>query len=174
MAEEDIRIPSGYEDDTFADPSPDDTVRTPLQDLAAVLSQEVTSEPITLVVPARNGVKIRFDTNIDLPMLQMWRRRSKVQRKDEYDEMKFSRLVIANQAMQIIFNGQEANGVDGKPLNFRHRELWSMLNVDGPQNAVTKMFGIDGHIMNAAQDVVRAAGFDDADMEDDEDPTMRS
>lgn len=164
------------DDDIIVDdaPSPDDA-KTILQAIEAELKHEVRNAPITLLVPGRPGMSIRFDTNIESGSLQAWRKQSQNKSMpDNFDGLKFASLLIANKAECILYNGVEARTPDGDELNFKNPALLEMLGANRALEAVRKLYGVDGHIFIAADEITKAAGYDSEGQEQQTDPTLIS
>lgn len=148
---------------------------SPLEALRATLRKEVERDPITLVVPSRNGVAIRFDTNIDADALEAWRRKSRKRDRrsgtEVIDPIKLACTVIGNQAREITMGGDAVTD-GGEPVLFYSPVLHEMVGASNTLEAVRMMFGVDGHLLDAADRVVEAAGYGD-EVEEAPDPTMR-
>lgn len=148
--------------------------RTILDALQNELRQVVRNEPITLVVPTRPHISLVFETNIDSTKLQLWRKVSQDKSMpDNFDGVKFSSIVIANQCTHVMYDGKIATSEDGKDLNFRENAFLDMLGSKRAVPAVRKLYGVDGHIFIAADAILRAAGYD-SDEQDSQnaDPTL--
>lgn len=149
--------------------------KTILDALRSELKREVRNKPITLNVLGRDGMTIRFDTNIESGAIQMWRKQSQNKSMaDNFDGLKFSSLVIANKAECILYNGVEARTEDGEELNFKNPAILDMLGVTKALDAVRKLYGVDGHIFVAADEILRAAGYDSDSQDQQADPTLVS
>lgn len=166
----------------FAKPTTDDELlpgpdgpRSPvpslLDELAADLAVEVETEPITIPVPKRPGYAVRFSTDLDGETFKRWRKRCQDNGDpDGENQLKLATLILANQALCIVKRGVDAHGRDDEPLTFRDKTIQDMLGAyDAPQ-AVRRFYGVDGHVMSAAQDVTRAAGYGE-NLGEVEDPT---
>jgi hypothetical protein len=162
-------------DDIIIEESVDENPGTILKALEAELKREVRLDPITLTVPNRPGMTIRFDTNIESGTIQMWRKQSQNKSMaDNFDGLKFSSLVIANKAEAVLYNSVVARTEDGDELNFKNPALLSMLGATRALDAVRKLYGADGHIFVAADEILRAAGYDSEGQEQQTDPTFVS
>lgn len=159
--------------DTFADDEafgiPPEAPRSILDDLKADLKKSVKREPKVLSVPLRDGISIEYSTALDGEVLAGWRIRCTPRKGglDKFDDLKFSCLVLANQAQDVIRRGVSTG------LSFRDRELLDMLEAfGGAVDGVRKMYGSDGHVLIAASEVLEACGYgEDTGSDDDEDPT---
>ncbi len=144
---------------TVKDDGPDTTV---LDSLKTELKRIVKNEPLTLAVPSRPGMAIVFDTNVEATQLQHWRKASSDKSMpDKFDGLKFSAIIIANQALQILYKNEIAVDTEGNDLNFRNPNFTAMLGADRASAAVRKLYGVDGHIFIAANQILGAAGYDD-------------
>lgn len=147
---------------------------TVLESLKEELKRVVKNEPIVLQVPSRPGMSIKFDTNIEAKALQMWRKASADKKlPDNFDGLKFSSIIIANQAIELIYEGQVVVDTDGELLIFRNQKFLDMLDAARAVEAVGKLYGVDGHIFVAADEILRAAGYD-SEGQDQTDPTLMS
>lgn len=140
-----------------------------LDELKADLSKPVEREPLKLRVPKRDGIVIEYSTDLDGEVLAGWRIRCTPRKGglDKFDDLKFSCLVLANQADDVIRRGVSTG------LNFRDRELLDMLSAyGGALDGVRKMYAFDGHVLSAAADVLEACGYgaEASDSDDDMDP----
>ncbi len=151
---------------------------SPLDELRDMVTQTVRREDIVLPVTTRPGMSIRFDVNIDMERVQHFRKRSEnKRRKDEHDPLKYSCLLIANQAVAFLLRGQEVPGRDGEPISFRSREVLAWTGAHDVPGAVRALFSSDGHLLAVSNELMRAAGYTgDVESGDDfeEDPTSRS
>lgn len=153
-----------------------DSPGTVLEGLRKALAEEVKPALFRLPIPARDGVEIEFNTDIDSVMLNAWRKRSKDNSfPDGINPLRYACIVIANQAEAVIFNGTPAHDESDQPLNFKNPNLLQMLGVPAGQSttAVRKLFGYDGHVLSACRTVISEAGFGE-DIEGEESPTTAS
>lgn len=145
--------------------------RTALDDLKADLAKQVKTPPVTIGVPRRPNLSLRFSTEINADLLNAWRKRSRERRgSDDVDVLKFSCLVIANQCEAVLRNGEVVPAVNGEPISFRHADLIQMTGAMSAIDAVRKLYGVDGDVINVASEVTRLAGYGDEEL-DVEDPT---
>jgi hypothetical protein len=146
-----------------------------LQSLEAELKRVIKSEPIILNIPSRPNMSVRYDTTIEAGVLQMWRKQSQNKSMtDGFDGLKFSCIVLANKAEGVLYDGVEATLDDGRPLNFKEPRFLSMLGAIKAVEAVRKLYAIDGHIFVAADEILRAAGYDTEGQDQQMDPTLIS
>jgi hypothetical protein len=179
----DITIPSGYEDDLNPEPQPQQvkvTPHSPLETLRARLATDAKNEPITLKVPNREGISVRFDTNIDSAHLDHWQKRSqrRVGGKTEPDPVKMAALLVSATCQAVLVDGQEVVLNDGTTLKIASAQMRDFLGlVDGSDTVAIarKLYGSDGHLISVGNRIVAAAGFGDGteDVDEDEDPTRR-
>lgn len=149
--------------------------KTVLAALKEELQREVRLDPITLNVPSRPGMSIRFDTNVESGTIQMWRKQAQNKSmQDNFDGLKFSSLVVANKAEAVLFNGVVAMTETGDELNFKNPDLLTMLGANRALEAVRKLYGLDGSIFVAADEILKAAGYDQEGSEQQTDPTLIS
>jgi hypothetical protein len=162
-------------DEMFAPPTPDEVASLPpLEALRQALAAPVERDPLTLRVPTRPGVTLRFVPNIDDERRRAWQARatkkSRRQGKDdELNEMLFASLVLANTHVATCFGGVDAHDEEDGPLTFAHRQLWDMVGATDPQSCIRKLFANDAHVLIASGEVLLASGFED-DLEE-SDPT---
>lgn len=144
--------------------------------LASALAKEVKKPDLSLAVPGRDGLIVVFDTNLTVEQIEMWRKACRNKRfESNFDSLKFACVLLANKSKGIIFDGEESTNELGEPLTLRSTEIHDILGVSnfighaGSQTieAVKKLYGYDGHIMNASGELLAAAGFDSD--EDDQD-----
>ena len=146
-----------------------------LKSLKEELAQEVRSEPIVLAIPSREGMSMKYDTNIEAGTVQMWRKMSQNKSMlDNFDGLRFACLVLARQAEELIFRGKAMDSEDGEPINFKNPKFLEMLDAPKAVEGVRKLYGVDGHIFIAANQVLTAAGYDSDGQEQMEDPTLLS
>ena len=135
------------------------------------LKRKIENKPLTLAIPSREGVSIKFNTNIEAGLIQQWRKRaSDKTMPDGFDPLKFACIVLANQAEVVIHQGKEAVGNNKDFINFKNPELLEMLGTERAVDAVRKMYGIDGHILQVVEKLFSAAGYDAETSETDADP----
>lgn len=164
-------------DDELIIPKSEDErdTRTVLDELRVELKRVVKNPPISLQVPSRPEMKISFDTNVEAKMLQSWRKACRDKSMpDNFDGLKFSTIVMANQAIEISFKGEVIVDEAGDLLTFRNQKFVDMLGALGSIDAVRRLYGVDGHIFIAADEILRAAGYDSEDQEQQSDPTLIS
>lgn len=166
-------------DDTFerkSEVAPGTTMSNPLDELAAAITEEVRNPDLTLAVPLRPGMSLRYDTNIDADTeLMQWRRRSHDKSQpDNFNILKMSCIVIANCCKAVVFKDVEPTGSDGQPITFNSTEMFEWTKTKRAIDAVKALFGNDAHVLATAQDIIEAAGYGDEMMEPEEGPTKRS
>ena len=144
-----------------------------LDALRTELGRSITNQPLPLSVPTRPGMTVVYDTNIEATRLQMWRKKCRNKSMpDDFDGMKFSCIILANQCKQIKFGGKIVTSSDGSDLNFRNSMFLEMLKAHTTTEAVRSLYGVDGHIFVATDAVLSAAGYDSEGQELDTDPTL--
>lgn len=168
--------PSDRADELFAPPTKAETASvSPIDGLRAVLAKPVETEPVTLRVPGRKGLKVRFHTRMTQEQRKGWQSRARTKKRrlgaePEVDDMLFGLLVIANTCEAILVDDVEATDVEGTPLTFAHRQVWEMVGADDPQDAIRRFYGVDAHVLLTSGEILLASGFDD-DLSEDEGPT---
>lgn len=175
---------SEYEDDILdRDPEDEEETRTtkrrgstPFDLLREALQVEVDDKHKTYPVPKRPGVSVQFNTAIDADRVDIWRKRSEKGkgRNREFDGMKFSLIVIANQCTGFFINGEEVLDGDGEPVTFRSpviREFLRLPDIASFDLIIKKLYVADGHVISVADRIIEEAGFGEDVPEDDENPT---
>lgn len=163
--------------DVFEPPKPSERGLSPIEQLRAALAAPAKSEPITLKVPSRPGVTIRYSTVLTQEQRKAWQQRATKKsrrqgREDEVDEMLFTCLVLANQMEAIQFDGIDAHDPKtDEPLTFAQPALWEMVGAENPQECIRKLYANDAHVLTTGGEVLLASGFDD---DLDTDPTTAS
>ena len=105
----------------------------------------------------------------------MWRKQSQNKSMtDNFDGLKFACIVVANQATTIFYKGVQAIDSEGDDLNFRNPNFLEMLGANKAVEGVRKLYGVDGHIFIAADEILRAAGYDSEGSDQQTDPTLIS
>lgn len=141
-----------------------------LDELAAELNAEAVVEERTLDVPARPGYAVRYRCDATYAEVKAWRAKSPGG-KGMIDELRLSALVLANKSVAILRRGDEVE-LAGEPATFRSPAFLATLGVDGAADAVVKLYGLDGHVIAAAGEVLSVSGFGaELGEADDDDPT---
>jgi hypothetical protein len=126
---------------------------------------------VTLKVPSRDNLSVRFNTDLSLEQLDKWRIAArKNPKRDEIDILQFNLIVIVSQAKAIIFNGEVARDEDEKELNFRSQELIEMLGALDAKGAVKVLYDRDADILKIGNEILEAAGYGEE--VDDTDPLI--
>lgn len=142
------------------DPDVDAPASTALDDLRADLQRDVTGQEIQLVVPLRTGWTIRCNVDVESGQLNAWRKRCQDRAMpDGIDDLKFASIVLAAKTTAILKNGVEAHDEHGEPLTFKHKMLWEMTGTTRAVDAVRAVFSRDAHVITAAFEVLREAGY---------------
>jgi hypothetical protein len=145
----------------------------PLEALKQEIAKEVTGDVIVLEVPKRPGWTVRYRCDVEMPLLSRWRKAAADrQMPDGLDELKLCLTVLANQCDALLLNGQEVEGGGGELLTFASKEFLDLVGVGRPIDAVKRWYGVDGHVLAAAQEVLTESGFGDEATR--EDPTPKS
>jgi hypothetical protein len=144
-----------------------------LDSLRNELKREIRNEPINLIVPNRPDMTITFDTNVEAGTLNMWRKQCQNKSMtDNFDGLKFACIVVANQAKEIRFKKELIVDESGDLLNFRNPKFLDMLDVLKASEGVRKFYGVDGHVFMAADEILRASGYDSEGTDQQMDPTL--
>lgn len=156
-------------------PTGDTTTQSAYDRLKGLFTAEVSIDPITLEVPLRKGLAIRFDPTITMEQVEQWRKQSVMganrnQRRrasaDEtnIDPMKMAALVVFSTAEVFLVDGEEVFLPGDEPLNFHNQdELKQIFGLVAATNTelVRKVFGNDAHVVAASTQIMDAAGFGD-------------
>jgi hypothetical protein len=173
-------------DDTFDKPALDASVNegSLLESLKDALAADVENEDLVLRVPARPILKVIYSTFIDGDLFQLWQRRATIKGTQQMDMMRLATTIIANQLKGIqVFDKKsnewrEVHTADGAGLSFQTQELKDMLlggaSYSSGSQLARKLYGVDGHLLNAATEIAEAAGYGDDMNGDDfsENPTL--
>ena len=151
--------------------------KTVYEALSAALSKEAQRELLTLSVPARPGVSMRFDPTIEFELYNAWVDKASkgTKRKDgNPDYLKLAVMVISHTNRAILFHGKESMADNtGDVLTIAHPEIHAKLGVQAGMTgtAIRRLYGSDGHAIQAMQKIISAAGYSlDGDVdEEDED-----
>ncbi len=133
-----------------------------LDQLKSVVSQEVSLPVISVDLPARPNVQVRFSPNIKSAELKFWRQRS-TDKRGELDNVKFSSYVATATCDAILINGNVVLLEDGvTPLVFNSEEFAEMMNVPKSQvvpDGIQEFFGVDAHLETTALTILSHAGY---------------
>lgn len=175
--------PQMVEDDTFDSTEPNADIRpgSGLDALQAALSENVRLDNLHLRVPRRPTLRIIVDPNIDGEQFQRWQRsamigKSKNIQNAQYDSIKLCAITLANTMVGLEVKDKrtdeytEVRDSNGAAMTFTNPELKKMLVGDEPVISgtilVRKLFGNDGNLLDAAGQVMDAAGYGDDDGEE--------
>lgn len=184
----DQNFTASLEDDVMIDESDSDAIRpgSALDLLQKAMKESIRLEEIIVRIKGRPTLALRVDPNIDGELFQRWQRSATVgkQRQGQtanVNSIKFCAIVIANTTTAVLVHvkgdkWQEVKGSDGEALNFQSVEFRDMISANTPLSngteLVRKLFGVDGHMIDAANKIVEAAGFGEDEDDIDENPTM--
>ncbi|WNM67068.1 tail assembly chaperone [Gordonia Phage Schomber] len=170
------------EDDTFDPDTPDTSIHpgSGLDALRAALSENVRLDNLHIRVPRRPTLRIIVDPNIDGEQFQRWQRsamigKSKSIANAQFDSVKLCAVLLANTMVGLEVRGEDGEYTEvrdehGGSLNFQNPELRKMLigdrEVPSGTVLVRKLFGNDGHMIDAAGQVMDEAGYGDSDDEE--------
>lgn len=159
---------------------PDDLAPVPASNaldlLRADLADEVKVEEVTLPVPGRPNLAVRYACDVDGDELVVWRKRSTNRQRNVIDEVKLGALALAFKSVAILRNGVEVTD-GGEPVTFRHPAILTMTGQSTVTGAIRYFYGLDGHVLAAANKVLTVSGFGDelTEVDDDTaDPTKRT
>lgn len=183
------RIETGVgDDDVFAEiVAGDRPTPTVLAGLREELARKVAKEPVTLVIPDRPKIRVRYSTDIDASAVQGWRRKARNKAmEDGIDALKFAVIVIANLMTGLQYDDGDGRWLDvtdddGDPLTFRGDLTTWLIPNPGPgqtrtiTDGVRHLYGSDAAIFKTVEAIFSAAGYSaDEDEAVDEDPTVLS
>lgn len=143
-----------------------------LQELEAELGGDAEIKPLRLTVPNRPKLKLVFSPNFDFPTYQAWTKRAEDKKTKDTDLALLSVIVISNTNIGITLNDQEVE-TDGTPWTVARPEVHQFLKspIGGTSAAIRKLYGSDGHMIQAARMVIEAAGYTlDGDVQEDGGP----
>lgn len=144
---------------------------TGLEELRAELTAELGAQPVELPVPTRPGYAVRYKTAIDHELLARWQKASEDRSApDGMDVLGLALRVLGNCCVGIVRRGEELEH-EGKPVTFRTRSFVELLGTDRPAEACRAFYAKDGHVISAADEVLRAAGYGDNLLASGADPT---
>lgn len=171
----DFTVNTGYEDDLYPDAEAA-TGTTALDDLKRILAADASNAPITLPIPNRPGMGIRYDTNIDAVRAEHWQRRSIDVKTKRMDMVRFGTFVIAATGQCVIIDGKDAqkDGENIRPASVTIRESLGLPDGSTPYAIIRALFGSDGHIISASDRIMSAAGYGSEIETEEEDPTIGS
>lgn len=129
------------------------------------LATPANTEPIVRPVAGRQGVSVIFDIDIEVELFQAWLKRATNRRTKQTNARTLANIMFSNQHRGTLINGNEVLTPEGKPMTFNTPELQQMLKAGGPNEAITKMYGLDGRVIQHMKEIIDAAGFGDEDME---------
>lgn len=168
MTEENVRSFGMVEDsDDVAEQS---NAASVYDDLRSALSESVGVESVEFIVPQRPNVEMIFQPDIEFDLLRSWMNTASRNKKKEFNPLTFAYQVISKTNTGVTFNGNQEFDSEGSPLTVTHKEFQTMLGASDVTSAIRRLYGIDGHIIQVAQKVVEAAGYDDVDVEGGTDP----
>jgi hypothetical protein len=142
-----------------------------LDDLRAELATKLDEEEtVTLEVIGREGYAVRFSSVIDHTAFQMWRRKC-LSRGTDFDDLRFSAMVLGNQCRAIVRRGEDVY-TSGEPLTFASKALHDLVDAVDTRNAIRRFYGRDSHVIATGKKVLEAAGYD-REAEEAPDPTRQ-
>lgn len=139
----------------------DTTRRTALDEVAAELTAEVEADRVTIPVPGRPGWAIVCHANIDGDTLGRWAKASSDKSQaDGVNAVALASRIVAATNVAVMRNDEEL-AHNGDPVTLRSAKLLELLGVDRPIDGARKLFGVDGHLIQAGTRVTREAGYGD-------------
>lgn len=133
--------------------------------LDAALSADVVKEDVTLPVPLRPGLTVRFSTDVDDEKMKGWRARSQDSTrgagKGDVDAIRWSSLIVATQAQAFLMGGKEVHDTSGQTYTFGHAQIRAKYGAQTAVQAVSAVYSSDPHIMIVANEILERAGFGD-------------
>lgn len=154
------------------DTGPEPQLGTPLEELRGELTAEVGKAPVVLPVPSRPGYAVRYKTAIDHEALAKWQKASEDRSApDGMDVLGLALRVLGNSCEAILRHGEELTH-DSRPVTFRTASFVELLGVTRPVEACRQLYGRDGHVIAAADEVLRAAGYGESLLASGADPTQ--
>lgn len=150
--------------DDRIDPEPDTTFDEPAgtSDLDAMRHDMDTLvvDEVVLDVTGRPGYAVRFRPDVSGDQVALWRKASRDKRApDGINPAKFSALVVANCAQQIIRQGAGLVDGEGEPLSFRSRDMLDMFSAATAAEAARRFYGLDGTLDATARAVLLDSGW---------------
>jgi len=147
-----------------------------LEALRVELTAELDEELDPMEVPERRGFAVVYSKAITAELLKAWQRRAKDGKN--IDPLRLSAIILASQCRRILHRGVLVTAGSEEPVTFRDAAFLELYGVGRAVEAVRAFYLLDGHVLSAADELVKAAGFgadlDDADIGDLEDPTPAS
>lgn len=143
-------------------PTPEDLpIGTEVSDLEALATElaPVTLEPCTIEVPMRPGYAIRCRTDFTGKDLDTWRGKAKDKRfSDGLDGIKAAALTLGATCIAILRNGRPVLN-DGEPVTFSTPAFMGQFGTRDVDHTVRRFFGSEGHVDDAANRLLREAGY---------------
>lgn len=159
------------DDDDFDEP--DVAGRTSdVDQVRAELTAEAEETAFPVDVPKRPGYRVFFATDIAEETIVSLR--TKATKKIEGGPKQVNRAIFSALILAELFVRMERQGeaveLDGKPLTFKSRSFLDLYEAKSTATAIRKFFRKDGHLIVAADKVLEAAGWGDADLDPDDEP----
>lgn len=134
---------------------------SPLDELRDELADLEDEAPTRVPILKRPGWVALFAPNLEANLLGRWRKASADRSMpDGVDELALAQRVLANLNVGLERNGEELL-TEGQPMTVRSPAFLELIGEDRPMPAVRKLFANDGHVLAAATEVVRSAGYGD-------------
>lgn len=140
---------------------------TVLDALRSALKEETTVPAFRLAVPNRPSIELEFNPDIEYDLLRRFMKSAARNKAKEFNPLAFAYSVLSKTNVGVYINGRQAHDAEGTPLTVVHAELRAMLGAVDTVDAIRRLYGVDGHIIAAANRVVEEAGYNEDDMEGD-------
>lgn len=132
--------------------------------LEAELSEKAKKDPLTLNIPGRPLYTATFDPTIDFEQYRAWVDKATTKRRGtdgKLDPLKLAFTIISHTNVSIERDGIIATNEDGSNMTIVSPKLHGFLKVPtgAVGTAIQKLYGSDGHIIQASQKIVEAAGY---------------
>jgi hypothetical protein len=126
-----------------------------LERLKETLGKTANNPPLMLEVPNRPKMALQFDPNFEYETYQAWYKRAEDRKTKETNFFRLAVVVISNQNTGIFLEGEPTSMVITSP------EIHEFLGVPRGSTAaaIQKMYGSDGHAVQAMKLIVEKAGY---------------
>jgi hypothetical protein len=129
--------------------------------------QEVEIEDMRCIVPNRPNFELLIHPSIDYDLLNSFMKRStkQIKGKREWSPLVFAYQVISHTNIGVAYKGVTVQDSDGDDLTIASNQFWAMFGVNSPQQALSALYGSQGHLIATSQEIVSRAGYGDIDVE---------
>lgn len=161
---------------------------TTLDELRAVVEEDVEKLPVEINVPSRKGTSVRYSTDLEEPLFRLWQRQTKDRSTvTGFDDLRLSQIALAHLAQAIVINDKVVLDAAGGNATFGSPDIIQMMKesalrakpyprapvTDAP-SAIREFFANDGQLLAVAQEVIRECGYGEEVIANAPDPTRRS